>query len=571
MEDLLTLEAQRLLPAPSVPPMLQSPSTPLDWRMWEECLKDHPDRRFRDYIVRGIRDGFRIGFSRRSHRCRRAKKNMRSALEHPGVIQDYLMKGCVEGHILGPFDPHLLPDVQISRFGVIPKGNSGKWRLILDLSSPEGSSVNDGIEPDLCSLSYLSMDQVVEAIARLGRGAVLAKVDIKSAYRMVPVHPEDRPLLGMMWDGALYVDGALPFGLRSAPKIFTAVADAVEWLVRQKGVQWLGHYLDDFLILGSPDSDECAIGLRILLDIFRKLDIPMALEKLEGPALKLPFLGIELDTRSLTLRLPPGKLCELKALVATWLGRKSCTRKDLQSLAGKLQHACKVIKPGRVFLRRIFNLLKGTPLRRRTIRLTTSFRSDVAWWHIFLDKWNGISMISPPPSQATDIHLYSDASGSFGCGAWWGVEWLRYLWQESWIHQSIAAKELLPIVMAGMLWGRHWRRRRVIVHCDNLAVVGVVNSGAAKDPELAQLLRCLFFVKAHFNLVITAVHIPGVLNKQADAISRNNLSSFFSQVPGASRNPTFIPPAMIQLLVTQKPDWTSPAWFQLFVSCLQPV
>ncbi len=69
-------------------------------------------------------------------------------------------------------------------------------------------------------------------------------MDIKSAYRNVPVHPEDRVLLGMTWEGNLFVDAALPFGLRSAP---TAVADAIEWVIKQDCAASVLHYLDDFL------------------------------------------------------------------------------------------------------------------------------------------------------------------------------------------------------------------------------------------------------------------------------------------------------------------------------------
>ena len=146
-----------------------------------------------------------------------------------------------------------MPDsaaVQISRFGVIQKPHqSGKWRLITDLSSPEGASVNDGIDPKLCSVTYPSIDGAVVIVLRLGKGTLLAKYDLESAYRMVPVHPIDRPLLGMRWNSATYVDGALPFGLRSAPKLFTAVADALLWIMRRYGVRNAMHYLDDFLLL----------------------------------------------------------------------------------------------------------------------------------------------------------------------------------------------------------------------------------------------------------------------------------------------------------------------------------
>lgn len=80
------------------------------------------------------------------------------------------------------------------------------------------------------------MDKLAKAAQRLRPGALLAKVDIKSAYRLVPVHPDARPLLGVMWKGVYYIDAMLSFGLRSAPKIFTAVADALEWCVHQWGV-----------------------------------------------------------------------------------------------------------------------------------------------------------------------------------------------------------------------------------------------------------------------------------------------------------------------------------------------
>lgn len=84
----------------------------------------------------------------------------------------------------------------------------------------------------------------------MGVGTLMAKIDIKSAYRMIPVHPADRPLLGWKWEGQVFVDSALPFGLCSAPKIFTAVADVIEWCFRQAGVQYVDHYLDDYIVLG---------------------------------------------------------------------------------------------------------------------------------------------------------------------------------------------------------------------------------------------------------------------------------------------------------------------------------
>jgi hypothetical protein len=127
---------------------------------------------------------------------------------------------------VGPLPEEVGVAWHVSRFGVIPKPHKpNKWRLIVDLSYPPLHSVNDGIDPELCSLKYTRVEEVANAVMQLGRGAELAKADVKAAYRIVPVHPQDRYLLAMRWQGSMYIDTALPFGLRSVPKLF----NAVEW------------------------------------------------------------------------------------------------------------------------------------------------------------------------------------------------------------------------------------------------------------------------------------------------------------------------------------------------------
>lgn len=331
------------------------------------ALAAHPDQRFREYIVRGIRDGFRLGFSY-PNSCTRAKKNMMSAEVHAQVVGEYLAEECAKGRVIGPLDIEALPAVQISRFGVIPKA-AGKWRLIVDLSSPEGASVNDGIQEKICSLAYVTVEQAGKEVVRQGQGTLLAKLDIKSAYRIVPVHPDDRWLLGMRWQGALFV----PFGLRSAPKIFTAIADAAEWIMKQEGVEIVEHYLDDFLLMGAPGSQQCGEALATVVGVCERLGLPIAEQKTVGPVPRLTFLGIEMDTWAMELRLPRGKLVELKVLVHQWLGkRRACKREELESLVGKLAHACKVVPPGKTFMRRMFELLAGTRRAGHHIRISRS-------------------------------------------------------------------------------------------------------------------------------------------------------------------------------------------------------
>ena len=221
---------------------------------------------------------------------------MGSAEEKPQIVQEYLQKEVTEGRILGPFDPAKYPQIHTSHFGVIPKSTPGKWRFIVDMSSPEGNSVNDRIHEPLCSLSYVTVMDGSRGIASFGRGALMAKVDIRNVYRVVPVHPDDRWLMGMLWRKNLYIDTALPFGLRSAPKLFTALADAIEWIANNNGITFIIHYLDDFLLLGHPHSQQCAKSVAKFLSILDQLGMPVAWDKLEGPVPKLTFLGFELDS-----------------------------------------------------------------------------------------------------------------------------------------------------------------------------------------------------------------------------------------------------------------------------------
>ena len=166
----------------------------------------------------GLQNGFHVGFNTASVSLKSAAQNMSSASLQPSVIDDYLHRELAKGHIAGPFSSPLLPHLHISRFGVIPKRHQpGKWRLILNLSSPDGHSVNDGIRKDPFTVQYMKVDDTIDRIMSLGRGTLLAKFDVESAYRIIPVHPNDLYLLGTQWQGNYFVDTTLPFGLPSAP------------------------------------------------------------------------------------------------------------------------------------------------------------------------------------------------------------------------------------------------------------------------------------------------------------------------------------------------------------------
>ena len=147
----------------------------------------------------------------------------------------------------------------------------------------------------------------------------MAKFDVQVAYRLVPVHPDNCSLMGFQWRGALYTDDMLPFGLHTVPIIFTTVADALEWIFRQRGVEEIDHYLDNFITMGPSGSQVCGRNLDIIFQACEELGVPLAMEKLKGPTTRLIFLGIEIDTTSGSMRLPEEKLAHLNQALQPWL------------------------------------------------------------------------------------------------------------------------------------------------------------------------------------------------------------------------------------------------------------
>ena len=576
MQELLDMQVCTLSNAWCSLPQLQAVTSPLTrcLKSWEVLLAPHPDERFKNFILGGLSKGFHIGYQPHLATARAASYNLLSCIEHPQVVEEYITKECRLERMAGPFPRSAVPQVHISPFGVIPKKATGSWRLIVDLSSPRNHSVNDGIIPEWASLTYISVEMIAERVKALGQGSLLAKVDVKSAFRNIPVHPADRRLLGMEWNQAVYVDMVLPFGLRSAPRLFNTVADALQFIARSEGIEHIVHYLDDYTILGPPGSKQCALDLHLFIKLCDRLGVPLATEKIEGPSSRLEILGIIIDSVQMQLILPERKLIDTKATLRSWRGCKTATKAEIQSLAGTLQHAAKVVRPGRCFVRLIYELTKVKGGPNQKVRINREIRSDIEWWLHFMEGWNGVSLFWKSRMESPDCEVWSDASGSWGCGAFSVLDgrWIQHAWPPSMPTSSIAHKELIPIVMAAFLWGKGWQGKMILFHCDNTAVVSVINKLYCQDLDLMHMVRCLLFAAAKYSFWFAAIHTPGTQNGLADAISRDKADLFLSQAPKAMREvPDQIPGELPQLLFLQQPDWLSASWMKLFESITQQV
>ena len=198
--------------------------------------------------------------------------------------------------------------------------------MIMHLSAPTSTSINDYINKEDYSLRYSTIDEATKLIAAAGKGCFLAKIDLKSAFRLIPIAKTDWELLGIHWQNKYYFDKRLPFGLRSAPFLFNQLADALHWILATRyNIKYLLHYLDDFLIV-APSNAACQHDKDSMISLMGRLGIPLSWEKIEGPSTRLSFLGIEIDTINWQLRLPQEKYDALSHDLTTWLSRRSTSQ-----------------------------------------------------------------------------------------------------------------------------------------------------------------------------------------------------------------------------------------------------
>ncbi len=305
--------------------------------------------------MKGFLYGFDIGAS--PVQARTAFRNCVLAFQMLEIIDAYLKEEMQFGAIAGPFQSSPIEGLIINRFGVIPKTTPGKWRLITDLSYPHGESVNDLIADEEAAVCYEGIPNAISNIMRLGKAAFMAKFDLRRAYRILPVREMDRKFLGMKWRHQYYIDLAIPFGSRSAPRIFTRFADVVQDIFAQvlgPNVH-IQHYLDDFFLVGLPGTDDCHKALSACLTLCDQLGVPVAPEKTEGPSTCITFLGLTLDSDKPELRIPEEKLSCIRNKLDFWSHRRVGLKRELLSLIGLLQYCCQPVSFGRPFLRRLID------------------------------------------------------------------------------------------------------------------------------------------------------------------------------------------------------------------------
>lgn len=363
----------------------------------------------------------------------------------------------------------------------------------------------------------------------------MAKTDIKSAFRIIPIHPSDFPLLGMKWDNQFYYDVCLPMGLSSSCAIFSSL----EWIsVHCLSASGVLHILDDFLFSAKTES-KCRTDLSNFLHLCSYLGVPIAQEKTVGPSQVIQFAGITLDSVRQEARLPEDKLQKCSVLLESFYKRRKVTLRELQSLLGLLNFTCSVIVPGRPFLRRMIDLTVGVRRAHHRIRLSKGTKHDITVWLNFLSTFNGRSFFHHDTWKTSSfIELYTDVAGSKGYGAILGQHWFFGPFPETWQSFNITFLELFLIALAACLWSRHMSNRCIVFVTDNAALVSIINQQTSKHKLVMILIRGLVLTSLHYNIIFRARHIPGLNNK---CLSRLQIARFKELSPKAEDLPTVVP------------------------------
>ena len=516
--------------------------TPIRLPVLCQWLRDYPVQADANVLRNGFTNGFTIGYT--GPRVARDSDCLASATEHPEKVQEKLLDEIHLGRIAGPFPGRPFQNLICSPIGLVPKREPNKFRMIHHLSFPEGQSVNDYIDKELCTVHYASFDTAVELVVKAGRGAWLAKADVKSAFRLLPIAPSDYELLGFTFGGQFYYDKCLPMGCSISCSLFEKFSTFLEFKVKAvSDSSSVTHYLDDFVFVGFS-AFHCAKLLDNFQQVCAELGVPLADEKTMGPAQVLTFLGLEIDSVKGQIRVPHEKINAMLKQIREVLSKRKISLVGVQSIVGSLNFLCKAIPPGRAFLRRIIALTHGLTRPHHRVRISKGARLDLLTWLDFLTKYNGVSVFMHSEWQSNEtLELYTDAAASIGFGAYFRGKWVQGHWPDEILRNppSIAFLELYPLLVALRCWGPLLAGCKVKFHTDNSAVVHIINKCSSPCPQIMRIVRVFVLECLRFNILFKAVHVPGKYNELADALSRFQMHRFRVADPQAEAVMTELP------------------------------
>ena len=487
----------------------------LNIQAWDHYLRDYHDK----FLIQYLTYGFPLSAVDRNLSCNTVITNHYSALQFPDAIDEYLQKEVGLGAILGPYDCIDYDKLHCSPLLTRPKDGDSR-RVILNLSFPAGASLNDAVTRNLFdnrpfTLHFPTVDNILDSIRGVQGTAMLAKIDVARAFRNLRVDPVDAFKFGIKWNNKYYLDVALAFGWVHGSASFQMTSDAILHIMKRHDCK-IFAYIDDFVIVSEKGN--AMRHFQALFDLFTELGLPMNQNKLSPPTRTLTCLGVTIDLDKNSIYIEKSKMEQIYKECLLTRAKKSLTRRQYQSLLGKLIYIHKCVKPARIFVNRILSLFRESPGAKK-IKLTSEFFMDLDWFISFLPKFSGSSKIFKPNIKDMNS-LHVDACMTGIGGIWADRVYAAPVPTYVDFQPNITHLEMLNVLVAMRLWAKDWTGSVVTLHCDNLAVVQVVNSGKTRDKFLNACIRHIWFITAIYDIDLQLTHIQGHKNVIADSLSR---------------------------------------------------
>ena len=383
-------------------------------------------------------------------------------------------------------------------------------------------SVNDGIsKTHYCGqeikLTYPTIDMLAKHVAELGAGSLLWKRDLKRFFQQIPLCPRDYSLIGYRWQQLLYFDKNMPMGLVSAAYVAQRLTNTISFAHGSLSF-WNLNYLDDFA--GCEKSENAWSSFNLMGKIIENFGVDEAVEKSVAPTTKMEFLGNTVDTISMTLEVSKHRVVELMNILKNWIHRKSYTKKQLQSLIGKLSFVTNCVRPGRIFISRLLDSLRDMGETQRK-QVDKELLLDIQWWVDFLPTCTGTAILWLEDKLPVDGHLATDASLVDG-GAMHNQQYFHVKFPEYIINATtnIAQLELLTIVLALKMWSSQLGGKVVQISTDSEISKYAINRGRTKDTFLLKCLREIAWITTKNQILIRAVYLSTKANTIPNALSR---------------------------------------------------
>lgn len=232
----------------------------------------------------------------------------------------------------------------------------------------------------------------------------------------------------------------------------------------------------------------------------------------------------------------------MRTKLCSFLSRTKVTKRELLSLIGSLSFACRVVVPGRTFLSRLISLSCSVRKLDFKIYLTRQVKEDLRIWLQFLQHWNGRNFfLERTFTSSIDLDFSTDAASGCGYGGFLSGAWFAETWMGKQKQWSMPCQELFPILVAVSLWGYQWCEKRILVYCDNLPTVELLNKGYTSKEPAATMLRLITVEAMSHNFLLKASHIPGKFNVFSDLLSRQRIAEFLRLCTNAEQNPSVVP------------------------------